>query len=320
MRLLKRLLLTIAAIIIILFIWGKIYSIETPLVQRAIAADTTRISTDLRFLTKECVFRNYRHMNELNKAAGYIKNEFIKITGNADSQLYHVNDFEFKNVLCTIGPKDAKRIVIGAHYDVCSDQEGADDNASGVAGMLELLRLLKKEQLKYRIDFVAYSTEEPPFFGTQNMGSYIHAKSLHDAGTKVKGMISLEMIGVYYDEPGTQHYPAFFLDWFYGNKGNFITVVQKFSNGEFGDYIRKRMKEEPVIPTKSFTGPAWIPGVDFSDHKNYWKFGYSALMITNTAFYRNKNYHTADDTYEKIDVNKMAMVVDELFHTLKDIQ
>lgn len=133
-------------------------------------------------------------------------------------------------------------------------------------------------------------------------------------------MICLEMIGVYFDAPDTQDYPVFFLEWFYGNKGNFITVVQKFFNGSFGESIRKQMKKEPVIPVKSFTAPSWAAGIGLSDHVNYWDFGYSAVMITNTAFYRNKRYHTEGDKLEKLDVQKISLVIDQLYRTLLAIQ
>ena len=320
MKILKRICISVAIFFLVLFIWAKIYSIEPPLVTRKILADTVRIKNDLIFLTKECQFRNFMHPEQLNKSADYIKNQFSGIADSVELQKYVVNDQEFSNVICSIGPKDAERIIIGAHYDACLDQEGADDNASGVCGLLELARLLKDQQLKYRIDFVAYSNEEPPFFDTKNMGSYIHAKSLFDQKIKVKGMICLEMIGVYFDEAHTQDYPVFFLEWFYGNKGNFITVVQKFSNGDFGAFVRKRMKKEQVIPTKSFTAPKWIAGVGLSDQINYWAFDYSAVMITNTAFYRNKKYHTINDTAKRLNIKKMSLVIDELYRMILDVR
>lgn len=316
MKFLKRLLITVLILFAGLYIWGKIYSIEQPLVTRTILADTTRIKNDLYYLTKECRFRNFMHPGQLNKSADYIKAQFAEVSDSVWFQHYQVESDTFKNVICSLGPRDAERIIIGAHYDACTDKEGADDNASGVCGLLELARLLKKEQLRYRIDFVAYTNEEPPFFGTTDMGSYVHAKSLFDSKVKVKGMICLEMIGYYSDEPGSQDYPLFFLKWFYGNKGNYITVVQKYRNGSFGTFISNRMKKEQVIPTKSFKAPQWAGGIDLSDHRNYWKFGYSAVMITNTAFFRNKQYHTDGDTAERLNIPKMAMVTDELYQTI----
>lgn len=321
----KRFIVTVICLFAALYIWGILYSRETPLVSLPAIADTNRIRNDLYFLTKQCRYRNFMHPDHLDKAAGYIRTEFEKLTNSVWYQEFSIDssyNFQhtgYKNVVCSFGPPDAERIIIGAHYDACMDKEGADDNASGVCGLLELARLLQKEKLRCRIDLVAYTNEEPPFFGSNDMGSYVHAKSLHDSSVQVKGMICLEMIGYYNDAPGSQDYPVFFLNWFYGNKGNFITVTKKSFGGAFAKFISKRMKKSQVIPTKSFTGPSWIGGIDLSDHRNYWKFGYSAVMITNTAFFRNKNYHTEEDVAEKLDVKKMGLVVDELYRTIIDI-
>ena len=180
-------------------------------------------------------------------------------------------------------------MVVGAHYDVCGNQPGADDNASGVAGLLELARMLSDCQLKYRIDLVAFALEEPPYFRSPSMGSYIHAKSLADNQIRVKGMISLEMIGYFTEKKRTQEYPVGILKLFYGNRGNYITVVRKFSDGKFSRRFTRSFRDAK-LPVKSFQGPRFLPGIDYSDHLNYWNHGFSAVMITDTSFYRNKNY------------------------------
>lgn len=321
MKFIKYSLLVLIFIFTSAFLWGKIYFICEPnLVNVSRIADTVRIKQDLTYLTKDCKFRNYKNLSSLNNAANYIKARFFESTLKVEEQKYTFQNVEFKNIICSFGPEKGERIIIGAHYDVCDEQEGADDNGSGVSGLLELSRLLKDVQLKYRIDLVAYSLEEPPFFKSEYMGSYIHAKTLFDNKIPVKGMICLETIGYYTQEENSQSYPAFFLKWFYGNKGNYITIVQKYGNGSFGNEVKRGMKKGQVIPTKSFTGPAWLPGVDFSDHLNYWKFGYSAVMITNTAFYRNKNYHTANDTIETLNIGSIGLVLDELYRTITKIE
>jgi Zn-dependent M28 family amino/carboxypeptidase len=231
-----------------------------------------------------------------------------------------VNGVEYKNVVATIGLKKKERIIVGAHYDVAGDQEGADDNASGIVGLLELARLISRDTLSNRIDFVAYSLEEPPFFRTEQMGSFIHAKSLYENKERIRGMICLEMIGYFDENKNSQDYPIGFLKLFYGNKGDYITVVQKFGNGRFGRQIKRKMKGQDLIRTKSFKSFKSLPGVDFSDHLNYWKFDFSAVMITNTAFYRNKNYHQVTDKMETLDVNKMSKVIDEVYLTLKHLK
>lgn len=283
-------------------------------------SDTLRIVNDLKIITKTPLSRNYRNTETLNFIADYVFSELSKTCDTVYFQTYLVNGAEYKNVIGVLGIRKAERLVIGAHYDVDGNQEGADDNASGVAGILELSRLLSKEQVNQRIDFVVYTLEEPPFFRTRFMGSYIHAKSLFDAGIKIKGMICLEMIGYFNARPKSQDYPLGILKLFYGNRGDFITVVQKFGNGKFGRQVKRLMKRQGLIKTKSFKGPASLEGIDFSDHLNYWKYGYSAVMITNTAFYRNKNYHEPTDTIETLDLRRMSLVIDEVYLTVKQMK
>lgn len=283
------------------------------------SSDTSLIRSHLTALTKTQQFRNHENVDQLNQTADYIHTIFSLYSGNVSFQEYQVNNQTYKNVIGSFGPENAKRIVIGAHYDVCGSQEGADDNASGVAGLLELARLLKHQELNYRVDLVAYTLEEPPFFRTQFMGSYIHAKELYESKTEVMGMVSLEMIGYFKDEKHSQSYPVGVLSFFYGNKGNYITLIRKFGAGKFARQFSRKFRNTQTIRTKTFTGPSILPGVDFSDHLNYWKFGYSALMITDTAFYRNRNYHKATDTIETLDIHRMAKVVDGVFQAVIDL-
>ena len=279
-------------------------------------SDTTIIKNHLIAITKTEKFRNHRNIDQLNKTAEYIKTVFNQYSDSVYLQEYDVNGSVYKNVICSFGTENEKRIIVGAHYDVCSNQEGADDNASGVVGLMELSRLLKGQKLNYRIDLVAYSLEEPPYFKTENMGSYIHAKSLYDINAKVYGMISVEMIGYFKDEKKSQTYPFGILSLFYGNKANYITLVRKFGSGRFARKFCSRYKSTKAIRTKKFTAPKALPGIDYSDHLNYWKLGYSALMITDTSFYRNQNYHESSDTIETLDIYRMSKVIDGLFFTL----
>ena len=288
------------------------------LVQAKSYSDTVLIRQHLVQLTKTPGFRNYQDLITLNKAAWYVRSEFSKYSKNVVEQEYRAGA-QYRNVICTFGPKDAPRIIVGAHYDVCGNQPGADDNASGVTGLLELARLLQHEKLNVRIDLVAYTLEEPPYFRTNRMGSYIHAESLADAKVPVLGMVSLEMIGYFKDEKGTQDYPAALLKLIYGSRGNYITLVRKFGAGKFASQFNRAFHQTNVIRTKSFLGPASLPGIDFSDHLNYWAFGFSALMVTDTAFYRNKNYHEPTDTLETLDLGRMAKVIDGVYLTLLEL-
>lgn len=283
-------------------------------------SDKSQIENHLVTITKTQGFRNYQNPQVLNFVADYIYKHFANYCDTVFYQTYTVNGIEYKNVIGSIGTKNSERIIVGAHYDVCGEQEGADDNASGVVGLLELAQLLKGKELKYRIDFVAYSLEEPPFFRTHYMGSYVHAKSLSDAKVPVKGMICLEMIGYFSDKPKSQEYPLPHKTLIYGDKANYIMIVQKMGNNDFADEVKGLMKNAELLDTKSIKAPSIVTGIDFSDHRNYWEFGYSALMITNTSFYRNANYHETTDKLETLDLNKMASVIDEVYYALMNLE
>ncbi len=284
--------------------------------QITLHSDTGRIRNDLVRITKTDRPRNYQNLNALNYVADYIFNELRQGCDTVYFQEYQVNGSTYKNVIGKKGKNKPGKIIIGAHYDAAGNQEGADDNASGVSGLLELSRLISNEDLKYQIEFVAYTLEEPPFFRTDNMGSHIHARSLSDKQEQITGMICLEMIGYFSDEKNSQDYPISALKLLYGTKGNFITVVQKTENGAFGPTFSRIMKKQKRIRTISFKGSD-VAGIDFSDHLNYWRYNYPAVMITNTAFFRNKNYHKSTDKLETLDLYRMALVIDEVFLAIK---
>lgn len=283
-------------------------------------SDTNLIKLHLRNITKTKGYRHFMNVDLLNRTADYIMEDFGNYADTTFFQEFQVNGLTYKNVICRFGNEKGRIVVIGAHYDVCGMQEGADDNASGVVGLLELARLLKEVDLPYCVELVAYSLEEPPYFRTDNMGSHIHAKSLVEEKRDVYGMISLEMIGYFKDEKRTQDYPIGLLRLFYGNRGNYITLVNKFGKGKFSKHFTRKYKRLKVVRTKKFNGPKALPGVDFSDHLNYWKYGFSALMLTDTAFYRNKNYHEQGDVMEILDLGRMAKVIDGVLETLKDLK
>ncbi len=280
----------------------------------------TRIKNDLKRITKTPKPRNYQNLKTLNKTALFIKEELQKVSDTTYYQNFIVNNNIYKNVIGSLGLENEKRIIIGAHYDVCGDSEGADDNASGIVGLLELARKLSKEKLKYRIDFVAYTLEEPPFFRTEQMGSYIHAKYLFDTKIPVKGMLCLESIGYFSEKPNSQNFPVKEMSLKYGTKGDFITVVQNHKAREFSNQIKRLMENKSLLKTESFKGNSNVRGVDFSDHLNYWKFNYDAVMITNTAFFRNKNYHTNKDVIQTLDLPKMMLVIEQIYQTIKELK
>lgn len=265
-------------------------------------------------------YRTYMDTATLNAVALYIENELSVHTSNVYRQYYMAEGTVYSNIIALIGDTTLPRIVIGAHYDVCDKQKGADDNGTGVVGLLQAVKQMKDfSSTEYCLEFVAYTLEEPPFFGTNKMGSYVHAKSLKEREVDVFGMISLEMIGYFSTEKKSQHYPLGILKLFYGGTGDYITVVRKMNKGKFARMFSRKFKHAKTIKTKKFTAPKSLTGIDFSDHRNYWELGYDAIMLTDTAFYRNANYHQDTDTLETIDFERMAKVIDGLVKTLNAI-
>ncbi|MCI1187477.1 M28 family peptidase [Hymenobacter sp. DH14] len=281
-------------------------------------ADTARLHRYLTFLTTTPQPRSYQHPAVLNSVAAYLSRQ-LRAAGahSVGEQPYAVRGQTYRNVLASFGPLDGTRLIIGAHYDVCGEQPGADDNGTGVAALLELARLLGQQpRLPNRIDLVAYTLEEPPFFRTSQMGSYVHAAALKAAGVPVRGMVALEMLGYYDDRRGSQQYPIGPLKLIYGSRGNYVTVAQKFGNGRFGRRFARQYRATATLPVKRFKAPAWLPGIDFSDHLNYWKFDYPAVLLTDTAFYRNRSYHEATDILARLDMRRLGLAVDALLATV----
>ncbi len=285
--------------------------------QKIIKSSRENLYKHVKFLTSLDPPRNALNLKSLNKACDYIFKEMEKYSSNVYFQEFEVEGNIYKNVICEFG-KGNDLIVVGAHYDVCCEQPGADDNGSGVAGILELARMLNeyKKELKKRIQLVAYTLEEPPFFGTDKMGSYIHAEKLFEKKENLKFMISLEMIGYFSNEKGSQKFPVPVMKLLYPDTGNFIGIVGSPSDWFITRNIKIKMAEVSKIDIYSINFPNIIPGIDFSDHRNYWKFGYRGVMITDTAFYRNPNYHQTTDTIDTLDFEKMSEVVDGVFNVL----
>lgn len=290
---------------------------KSPSSQQMVSAD--KLESHVKKLSVDFHPRNYQEHDNLNRTAEYIFNHFKKADAEARYQGFSVGVDHYKNVVGTFNSEAAETLIIGAHYDSCADTPGADDNASGVAGLIELAYLLGKMKPNYEIELVAYTLEEPPFFDTLSMGSYHHAlKSVSNKKT-VKGVIVLEMIGYFSDKAGSQTFPAKFLNLMYPNRGNFIAVVSQWEDRPFTKRVKTGMKGTTPLPVYSLNAPPVIPGIDFSDHRNYWKFGIPAVMITDTSFYRNQHYHELTDTYDTLNYEKMGQVASAVHSLIQDL-
>ncbi len=225
------------------------------------------------------------------------------------SQTYTAINTPCRNVVAVIPGREERRVVVGAHYDAFPGTPGADDNASGVAGLLELARLLRGARMRYTVELVAYCTEEPPCFASGHMGSDHHARLLAQQRMPVEAMIALEMIGFFSDAPGSQSYPVPMMRLFYPGAGDFIGIVGNWGQRRLVRTVKRGMKGATALPVYSMVAPGGVPGADLSDHRCYWEQGFPAVMVTDTAFCRNRQYHQPGDTADRLDYARMAQAV-----------
>lgn len=289
----------------------------TPVPSAPPSVDPARLEAHVRKLSVELYPRSFEHRAKLEHTAAYVAEQFKQAGAQVSIQDVVADSGHYQNVVARFGPASGRLLVIGAHYDSYGHTPGADDNASGIAGLLELAHMLGRSGPARPIELVAYTLEEPPHFRSPHMGSAWHARALKAAGRDVELMLSLEMIGYFSDRPGSQAYPLALMKLGYPDRGNFIALV-----GQFGDFgisrsVKAAMSGASALPVYSLNAPSVVHGVDFSDHRNYWAEGYPALMVTDTAFMRNPNYHKSGDTFDKLDYNRMAMVVQAVYAVAK---
>lgn len=209
-------------------------------------------------------------------------------------------------------------LVLGAHYDTVQGSPGANDNGSGVAAMLELARLLRSHQPRRTIRLVAFANEEPPFYFSAEMGSHRYAARSKERGEKIVAMLALETMGHYDDRPGSQRYPMPF-GLFYPDRANFIAFVGNLQSRALVRQVVGRFRARARIPSEGVAAPGLMHGIGWSDHWSFWQHGYPALMVTDTAFFRYQHYHTAADTPEKLDYQRLALVVSALQHAVLEL-
>ena len=263
--------------------------------------------------------RNLWRYAKLREAAEYIRTSFESCGLRSEEQTFEVSRLPVANLSAELAGVSSREIlVVGAHYDTVSNCPGANDNATGVAAVLELARRFAATPLARTVQFVAFVNEEPPFFQTSQMGSLVYARAARARGDRIIGMLSLETMGYYSDEPGSQHYPPP-LDTLHPDTGNFIGFVSNLQSEPFLREAENAFRRGVTFPIEVAAAPDALPGVGWSDHWSFWEAGYPALMVTDTAPFRYPWYHHPEDTVDKIDFDRMAEVVDGLEHVIRTI-
>jgi len=257
--------------------------------------------------------RNFFQYENLQKAIEFIRSEWTEMGYQILEQEYVIKDKKFINLEVEIkGSKTPEEIiVIGAHYDSVMSSPGANDNGTGVASVLALSKAFVGSENELTLRFVLFANEEPPFFHTEEMGSFVYAKRSKERKENIAAMVSLETIGYYREEKGSQKYP-FPLGLIYPSEANFIAFVSNIGYRKLLHQVLKSFRSHTKFPSEGVCLFSWVPGVDWSDHWSFWKQGFPAILVTDTAPYRYPHYHTAQDTPDKVDYDRFAIVVEGL--------
>ena len=285
--------------------------------QQRLRADLER---HVRFLSQTIGVRSDETFTNVYRAAAYIERNLQQLGYQVVSQEFSAYNRSYRNLEATLPgtTRPQEVVILGAHYDTAPDAPGADDNASGVAGVLELARAFAQARQSRTVRFVFFPNEEPPSFPTANMGSRHYATAARARNEQITAMLSIESIGYYDVEKGSQRYP-FPLNLAYPDVGDFIGFVSNLKSGSLVRRAIQAFRAHGTVPTQGAAAPAWVPGVWWSDHWSFWREGYRAIMITDTAPYRNPFYHTPEDTADKLDYDRMARVVDGLTHVVRAV-
>ncbi len=289
---------------------------------KALTAEETLLAENLRRHVVAVASREHNVFRpaELEAAAQYIERTLAALGYAVAAQRYESAGVEVRNIETEVrgAGRASEIIVVGAHYDSVVGAVGANDNGSGVAAVIELARLMRGDKVERTLRFVAFANEEPPFFKTEQMGSRVYARRSKARGDNIVAMFSLETIGYYSDRRGSQRFP-FPLGFFYPSTGSFIAFVSNLSSRALLHEVLASFRRHAEFPAEGVAAPAFIPGVDWSDHWSFWKEGYPALMVTDTAPYRYPYYHTAQDTPDKVDYARLARVVTGLHRMLREL-
>jgi Peptidase family M28 len=305
-----------------LMIWmpGTNYTGPLPALNPLQSLLRNNLRRDVEMLATTIGPRNLQYPDNLKKASAFLLKELSDMGYVVERQTYRALDQNFENLIVEVPGKSRTQeiVVVGAHYDSAFNSPAANDNGSGVAAALELARSYASRQPSRTVRFAFFANEEPPFHWTRDMGSYVYAKSCKDRAEKIVGMFSLETIGYYSDAPQSQRYPEP-IDKFYPSTGNFIGFVSNIGSRELLRNALRSFRLHAKFPSEGAALPNQLPGVGWSDHWSFWQMGYPAVMITDTATFRYPDYHQETDTPEKLDYDRMTLVVSGIEQMLGDL-
>ncbi|MBU4200547.1 MAG: M28 family peptidase [Verrucomicrobia bacterium] len=260
----------------------------------------------------------------LGAAADLIESAFSNAGYQVRRQGYEIDGLEGRpcynlevEIRGTVRPDEI--VVIGAHYDSAEHTPGANDNASGVAALLALARAFAGAAPERTLRFVAFVNEEPPFFWTRDMGSLVYARRCRERNENIVAMLSLETLGYYSDEQGSQRYPLPLLNRIYPTTGNFAAFIGNIRSRSLVRTTVNSFRSTALCPSEAAFLPGWITGVSWSDHWSFWHAGYLAVMVTDTALFRYRWYHTPEDTPGKLNYDRFALVVAGLETVVADL-
>jgi Zn-dependent M28 family amino/carboxypeptidase len=299
---------------------GRSHEGPLPPLTREEAEIRHHLERHVRKLAGEIGERNLWRYEALEAAAGYIEGSLRGLGYTVGEQVFTASDRPVRNLEAGYQGNTLPEeiVVVGAHYDSVSGSPGANDNATGVAGLLEMARLLRLRPPERTVLFVAFVNEEPPFFQTGDMGSQAYARRARERSEQIVAMISVETIGYYADGEGTQRYPPG-LGSFFPDRANFISFVGNTASRKLVHRSIGSFRRHTRFPSEGIAAPAWIPGIGWSDQWAFWKEGFPAIMVTDTALFRYGAYHTVEDTPEKVDYERTARVVAGLSRVVSDL-
>ncbi|MBN2687923.1 MAG: M28 family peptidase [Deltaproteobacteria bacterium] len=287
----------------------------------SLSAAGAKLHDHVRYLTIEVGSRSVIEQEKIEKARCYIQSALADMGVSSEIQDYEYGGNRYSNVIVTVpgSRKPAETVIFGAHYDTVTGTPGADDNASAVAVLLEMCRMLKHHPFGRTLKLIFFVLEEPPVFRTDFMGSLVYAKAARARNEDIRAMVCLEMVGYFSDKKGAQRFPFPFMNFIYSSTPDFIAVVGNLRSRRLVHRVASSLREGCRVPVETLSGLSLIPGVDFSDHRSFWIMGYPAVMVTDTAFYRNPAYHTKHDTIDTLDFATMDELLNGLVTAARDL-